>query len=108
MAKLKITSSKKGRKSVHPPTKRPANTRQKALPSEGNKRRRYRPGTKALKEIRYFQRTSTLLLRKLPFARLVKEMQMQFSRVAYRWQANALLALQEAAESHLVKLFEDA
>lgn len=34
-------------------------------------KRRYRPGTVALREIRHYQKTSDLLIRKLPFARLV-------------------------------------
>lgn len=74
-----------------------------AVPKE-----RYRPGVGALREIRHFQRTTSLLLRKLPFARLVRELQTPFTKQPFRWQAEALLALQEAAEAHLVRLFEDA
>ncbi len=70
--------------------------------------RRYRPGEKALREIRYYQKHTDLLIRKLPFARLVREIQTYFFRSEYRWQADAMLALQEAAEAHLVGLFEDA
>jgi histone H3/H4 len=69
---------------------------------------RYRPGEKALREIRFYQRNTDLLIRKLPFARLVREVQMYFLRRPFRWQAQAVLALQEAAESHLTGLFEDA
>ena len=68
-------------------------------------------GTRALMEIRKYQRSTDLLLRKLPFARLVKEiLRDHYARpgVEYRWQATALLALQEATESYLVSLFEDA
>ena len=72
------------------------------------KRKRYRPGEKALREIRFYQRNTDLLIRKLPFARLVREVQTYFFRKEYRWQAEAILALQEAAEAHLVGLFEDA
>jgi len=71
-------------------------------------RKRYRPGVKAIKEIRFYQRNTDLLIRKLPFARLVKEIQSEMSTRDYRWQASAILALQEAAEAHLVSLFEDA
>ncbi|TMW62670.1 hypothetical protein Poli38472_005288 [Pythium oligandrum] len=77
-------------------------------PSASAPKRRYRPGTVALREIRFYQRSTELLLRKLPFARLVREIQMEFTPREYRWQAEALLALQEAAEAHLVRLFEDA
>mmetsp|Transcript_23512 Transcript_23512/g.21387 ORF Transcript_23512/g.21387 Transcript_23512/m.21387 type:complete len:134 (+) Transcript_23512:2-403(+) len=74
----------------------------------GNKQTRYRPGEKALREIRFYQRNTDLLLRKLPFARLVREVQTYFFKREFRWQATAMLALQEAAETHLVSLFEDA
>eukprot|EP00978_Attheya_sp_CCMP212_P021144 scaffold61394_cov43-Attheya_sp.AAC.3 len=65
-------------------------------------------GEKALKEIRAYQSSTDLLLRRLPFARLVREIQQGMTRQAYRWQGTAILALQEAAEAHLVSLFEDA
>ena len=64
-------------------------------------------GERALREIRAYQGSTDLLLRRLPFARLVREIQMTMSRVPYRWQGSAILALQEAAEAHLVGLFED-
>ena len=70
--------------------------------------RRYRPGEKALREIRYYQKNTDLLIKRLPFARLVREVQTYFFRTEYRWQAEAMMALQEAAESHLVGLFEDS
>jgi len=70
--------------------------------------KRHRPGTVALKEIRKFQRSTDLLLRKLPFARLVKEITEECSPFGnLRWQAVAILALQEASEAFLVHLFED-
>lgn len=65
-------------------------------------------GQRALKEIRQYQKSTDLLLRRLPFARLVREIQMDMSKVTYRWQGTAILALQEAAEAHLVSLFEDS
>ena len=70
---------------------------------------RFRPGTVALREIRHQQRSTDLLIRKLPFSRLVREITQQFTPpgVAYRFQASALLALQEAMEAALVRLFED-
>jgi histone H3 len=61
-----------------------------------------------LKEIRQYQKSSDLLIRRLPFARLVKEIQQILTKEQYRWQGTALLALQEASEAHLVQLFEDA
>ncbi|XP_042292476.1 histone H3-like centromeric protein A [Thunnus thynnus] len=80
-------------------SKRPAGT---------PKKRRFRPGTKALMEIRKYQKSTDLLLRKGPFSRLVREVCQNFSREALRWQVYALLALQEAAEAFLVMLFSDA
>mmetsp|Transcript_21974 Transcript_21974/g.63019 ORF Transcript_21974/g.63019 Transcript_21974/m.63019 type:complete len:150 (+) Transcript_21974:240-689(+) len=71
------------------------------------RRRRMRPGEKALKEIRAYQNSTDLLIRRLPFARLVREIQSTMTRQPYRWQGTAILALQEAAEAHLIGLFED-
>jgi histone H3 len=68
---------------------------------------RYRPGTVALREIKRYQKSFELLIPALPFARNVKELTMLFSQVVSRWTAEALVALQEAAEDYLVHLFED-
>jgi histone H3 len=67
---------------------------------------RYRPGTVALREIRQYQKSGALLLRKLPFQRLVREIA-QSVRSELRFQSSAVLAIQEAAEEYLVHLFED-
>ncbi|KAI5953322.1 CSE4 [Candida jiufengensis] len=71
--------------------------------------KRYRPGTLAIREIRKFQKSTDLLIRKLPFARLVREISLEFVGPEYglRWQSNAILALQEASESFLIHLLED-
>jgi len=69
-------------------------------------KRRYRPGTVALREIRRYQRTTDLLIRKAPFQRLVREIAQEMKKDV-RFQSTALLALQEAAEMHLIQLFED-
>lgn len=75
----------------------------------GVKSKRYRPGTVALREIRFFQKSTQLLLRKSPFSRLVREVAQNLflNSHALLWQSAAILALQEAAESYLVGLFED-
>ena len=80
--------------------------RKNATPSMVKKPRRYRPGTVALREIRKFQRSTELLIRKLPFQRLVKEVAQGFN-TELRFQSAAVLALQEAAEAYLTGLFED-
>jgi len=73
------------------------------------KKHRARPGTKALREIRKYQRSTNLLLRRLPFARVVREETQRYTRTnEFRWQAQALLALQEAAEAYLISIFEDS
>ena len=81
----------------------------KSLPVPGGikKPHRYRPGTVALREIRRYQKSTDLLLRKAPFQRLVREI-MQDMKSDLRCQSTAILALQEAAESYLISLFEDA
>ena len=70
------------------------------------KPRRYRPGTVALREIRRYQKSTDNLIRKLPFQRVVKEIAQGF-RPDIRMQSTAIGALQQAAESFLVSLFED-
>ena len=70
------------------------------------KTHRYRPGTVALREIRRYQKSTDLLIRKLPFQRLVREVAQEIMR-DLRFQSTALLALQEASEAYLVGLFED-
>lgn len=96
----------------------------KSAPTAGGVKRprRYRPGTVALREIRKYQRSTDLLIRRLPFQvccyllpadhgwgvgqRLVREIAQEF-KSELRFQATAIMALQEAAEAFLVSLFED-
>ena len=67
---------------------------------------RWRPGTVALREIRRYQKSTELLIRKLPFSRLVREIAQDF-KTDLCFQPQAFAALQEAAEAYLVGLFED-
>merc|ERR1739845_186504 len=67
---------------------------------------RYRPGTVALREIRKYQKSTDLLMRKLPFQRLLREIAQDF-KTDLRFQSRAVMALQEASEAYLVGLFED-
>ena len=71
------------------------------------KTHRYRPGIVALREIRKFQKSTELLIRKLPFQRLVKEITQNMTTGGFRFQSQAVSALQEASEAYLVGLFED-
>jgi len=80
----------------------------KSAPATGGvkKPHRYRPGTVALREIRRYQKSTELLIRKLPFQRLVREIAQDF-KTDLRFQSSAVAALQEASEAYLVGLFED-
>ena len=78
------------------------------------KRYRYRLGTVALKQIRQYQKSTELLIRKLPFQRLVREIASDSEVIKLplcgkvRFQSAAIMALQEATEAYLVGLFEDS
>ena len=79
-------------------------------PGEGTVKKpyRYRPGTVALRQIRKYQKSTELLIRKLPFQRLVKEVVRDlYPTQSYRFQSTAVLTLQEASESFLVSMFDD-
>lgn len=80
----------------------------KSAPSTGGvkKPHRYKPGTVALREIRRYQKSTELLIRKLPFQRLVREIAQDF-KSDLRFQSSAIGALQESVEAYLVSLFED-
>ncbi|XP_034944925.1 histone H3.3-like [Chelonus insularis] len=67
---------------------------------------RYRPGTIVCREIRRYPKSTDLLIRKLPFQRLVHELAQDF-KTDSRFQSAAVIALQEASEAYLVGLFED-
>lgn len=85
-------------------------------PTPLKKTHRWKPGTVALREIKRYQLSTDLLLRRLPFARLVREVAADCAQSGWfgggaeqlRWQSQAILALQESAEAYLVHLFEDA
>lgn len=83
-------------------------TSKKTKPTEGGikKPHRFRPGTVALREIRKYQKGTELLIRKLPFQRLVREIASDF-KTDLRFQSSAIAALQEASEAYLVGLMED-
>jgi len=88
--------------------KKSAKAAKKSAPQPGSVKppHRYRPGTVALREIRRYQKSTDLLVRKLPFQRLVREIAQDF-KGDLRFQGSAILALQEAAEAYLASLFED-
>jgi len=78
-----------------------------ATPGSAKKTRKFRPGTVALREIRAYQKSTELLIPRLPFSRLVKEIAQERASSGIRFQSSALMALQEATEAYMVQLFED-
>lgn len=92
---------KSGKMLAHPSHRRSA-------PTDGPIRKhRYRPGTVALREIRRYQKSTDLLLRKLPFSRLVREI-MQGYNSNIRITQTAMMALQEASEDYMKDKMEMA
>ena len=73
------------------------------------KPRRYRPGTVALREIVRYQKSTELLIRKIPFQRLLREISQEVCTEKgipnVKYQSTAILAVQEAAEDFLVRMF---
>ena len=102
----KSTGGKAPRKAIPVPG---PNKRKMPPPEVGGikKPHRFRPGTVALREIRRYQKSTELLIRKLPFQRLVREIAQDF-KTDLRFQASSILALQEACEAYLTGLFEDS
>ena len=80
----------------------------KSAPATGgvNKPHPYRPATVALRQIRRYQKSTELLIRKLPFQRLLRQMSHHF-KTDLRFQSSAVMALQQASEAYLVALFQD-
>ena len=107
MARTKQTARKStGGKAPRKQIASKGTARKKAPEAGGIKKpHRFRPGTVALREIRKYQKSTELLIRKLPFQRLVREIAQDF-KTDLRFQSAAILALQEAAEAYLVGLFE--
>ncbi|KAK0189181.1 histone 3 [Armillaria mellea] len=99
MARTKQTARKStGGKAPRKQLAAKSSARKTAAAAGGVKKpHRFRPGTVALREIRRYQKSTELLIRKLPFQRLTD----------LRFQSSAVMALQEAAEAYLVSLFED-
>ncbi|XP_014616975.1 PREDICTED: histone H3.3-like [Polistes canadensis] len=102
-AARKIVGGKAPRKEIAIRTLRKAAT---TKITEVKRPHRFRPGTVALREIRRYQKTTELLIRKLPFQRLIREIAQDF-KADLRFQRSSIFALQESCEAYLVGLFED-
>ena len=74
---------------------------------EGEKIKRTRRGLKALQEIRKYQSSTELLIQRLPFQRVVKEI-IQKIREDLQLQSMAIMALQEAGETFVIGLLEQS
>lgn len=110
---IKNAGAQKAPRKAFRPSKSPrvsdASPAQDGSAVKPKKAHRFRPGTVALREIRRYQKSTELLLRKAPFQRLVREVMRDYSRNDdLRIQGSALSALQEAAETYLVGLFDDS
>ncbi|XP_037835073.1 histone H3-like, partial [Kryptolebias marmoratus] len=80
----------------------------KSAPATGGvkKPHLYRPETMAIREIHHYQKFTKLLIRKLPFQHLVREIAQDF-KIDLSFQSSAVMASQEDNEVHPVGLFED-
>ena len=110
MARTKCTTKRdeKGKVRTKQPTHGQKQPRSQAgSPPAQHQLHRYQSGTVALREIRKYQRSTDLLMRKLPFQRLAYEIVQGFN-TELRVTPAMVMALQEAAEAYLVQLLEDS
>ena len=103
MARTKVTARKSSGEKI--PQKQLA-MKEARKEKKDRAKPRFRPGTVALREIRKYQKSTDLMLKKAPFQRLVREVTQDF-KSDLRFQSTAIMALQEASEAYLVGLFED-
>ncbi|KAI1287359.1 histone H3.3 [Halotydeus destructor] len=90
------------------PVKVPVRTVKKRIAIPSPKKRKWRPGTLALREIRRLQKSTELLIPRSRFQRVVREVAQELFSGDFKWQTASLQALQEAAESYLLGIFEDS
>ena len=104
-----VPQNKTGKAAAKAAGKAPRTANKSVVVAGGVKKpNRYRPGVVALREIRKYQKGTELLMRKLPFQRLVREIALDVTKlVGLRFQSTAILAIQEASEAYLIGLFED-
>jgi len=105
-AKSKTAKATKTAKAAAPSA---AASKKKTAASAGGvkKPHRFNPGTVALREIRRYQKSTELLIRKQPFRRLVQEIAQDY-KTDLRYSGLAVTMLQQSAEAYLVGLFEDS
>ena len=93
---------------LHPTIRSKAPRKEFLKAGKVKKTRKYQPGTVALREIRQYQKSTELLIQKLPFSQLVHEITQEVGKTDMRFQGSAIICLQEGAEAFLVSLLEDA
>lgn len=101
----KSTGGKAPRK--HLATKAARKSTAPAVSGSVKRPQRYKAGTIALREIRRYQKSTELLIRKQPFQRMARSISQEFKPDS-RFQGSALASLQEATEAFIIGLFEDA
>ena len=106
-AKKRVETGKAINKGVHPKFRKDRGQQKPGQKPTGLRApHRYRPGTVALREIRRYQKTTELLIQKLPFNRLVREIASEYMAGGIRFQKDGITALQEGAEVFLTEMFE--
>ena len=108
MARIKQTARKNASQATKAHKKLFNKAARKSAPAMGGlkKPHRFRPGTVAIREIKRYQKSTELLIKRLPFGRLVREIAQTY-KSDLRFQASAVVALQEATESYIIGLFQD-
>lgn len=71
-------------------------------------KKRFKPGANAIREIKKFQKSNDLLIPKMPFQRMIRNMITKNKDETVRFQSTAITCLQEATERHLISVYEDA
>jgi histone H3 len=72
-----------------------------------NRKTKFRPGEKALREIRFYQKNTNLLIRKAPFARFIRDVAEDLVP-GTKFSMVALEAIQEMTERYVVSMYEDS
>ena len=110
MVKTKVVAAKKDSMKEKMKMSSKSKMIKKTAPAEGGmkeqKKRRFKAGTIALREIKRYQKSAEMLLPRAPFQRLVRQICEGLDH-ELRFQSQALLAIQEASEAFIVGLFED-
>ena len=95
------------RKKVHPTVGGKAPRKEFLKAGKVKKTWKYQPRTVALHEICKFQKSTELLIQKLPFSWLVCKIALEVGKYDLCFQGHTILCLQEATEAYLVGVMED-